>query len=272
MDYALDYVLEINEPDVPVVHQRVSFTYDDSRFFSKTYAGLKLLGVVVYAGTLSSCTASSLYFYMSMLCVMAMSAANSVRYEYCHYKRYGTSFYSAEEFIAWKKTLWSRSRLFFSVTELAIKIGYFIYTFPPEFDFINRCTLGESIFKLHILALTLIYLVSGGITACLLLSFYCCNTMSRGHPHRHPPHRHPPHRHPHRHQHIVIHLIPAVIPIQSPIQDGLQDECCICLERAAESTLPWSMLVCGHKFHTVCVSTWLANHKTCPICRTSYNE
>jgi hypothetical protein len=33
MDYALDYVLEINEPDVPVVHQRVSFTYDDSRFF-----------------------------------------------------------------------------------------------------------------------------------------------------------------------------------------------------------------------------------------------
>lgn len=255
MDYALDYVLEINEPDVPVVHQRVSFTYDDSRFFSKTYVGFKILGVIVYAGTLTSCPTANLYFYTLMLSAMTLSTANSARYEYCHYKRYGTSFYSAEEFIAWKKELRPKSRLFFSVTELAIKIGYFIYTFPPEFDFINRCTVGESIFKLHILAITLIYLVSGGITACLLLSFYCCNIMSRR-------------RHPHRHPHIVI----RVIPIQSPIQDGLQDECCICLERASESTLPWSMLVCGHKFHTACVSIWLSSHKTCPICRTSYNE
>ena len=259
MDYALDYVLEINEPDVPVVHQRVSFTYDDSRFFSKTYVGFKILGVIVYAGTLTSCPTANLYFYTLMLSAMTLSTANSARYEYCHYKRYGTSFYSAEEFIAWKKELRPKSRLFFSVTELAIKIGYFIYTFPPEFDFINRCTVGESILKLHILAITLIYLVSGGITACLLLSFYCCNIMSRR-------------RHPHRHQHVVIRVIPAMIPIQSPIQDGLQDECCICLEQAAESTLPWSMLVCGHKFHTACVSIWLRSHKTCPICRTSYNE
>jgi len=239
----MDYVVEETND---------AFIYNDSRFFSRMYVGLKCIGVIVYAGTLTSCAVESLYFYMSMICVMFMSAVNSARYEYCHYKRYGTSFYSAEEFDIWKSGLYPKSRIFFSVTEFLIKLGYFVYIFPPEFDFINRCASGESIFKLHILALTLTYVLSGGVFAFLLLYFYCCNS-SRD---------------------MVICVIPVMTPIQTQNliqnQSQYECECCICLERASESTMAWSMLVCGHKFHTECVSAWLVHHKTCPICRTSY--
>jgi hypothetical protein len=264
MDYAVDYIFEASEnmtlepqpqPQPQPQLQLVPFVYNDTRLFSKMYVGLKLLGGIVYANTLTWCTGSSFYFYyMSMLVTMAISTANSARYEYCHYKRYGTSFYTAHEFQAWKMALLPKSRLVFSVVELVLKVGYFIFTFPPRFEFINRCTAGETIFKIHILGLTLIYTVSGIFSAGLLISIYCCRI---GTPPLHP--------HPHPRHHVARHV--AMIPIQFRASEYEHECCCICLEGASQSSLAWSMLVCGHKFHTACISNWLTSHKTCPICR-----
>lgn len=46
---------------------------------------------------------------------------------------------------------------------------------------------------------------------------------------------------------------------------NLNEECCICLD--INNIQSWSILPCGHKFHSSCVSTWLHNHQTCPVCR-----
>lgn len=261
MDYTMDFVLEANDDiHISTSRRNASFTYNDTRLGSRLYVGLKLLGVVVYASTLLSCSAdaSLYYFYMSMICVMTMSTANSARYEYCHYKRCGSSFYSVEEFVVWKHALWPRSRVVFSVTEIVLKLGYFVYTFPLKFDLITQCSVGESIFKIHTLTVFLIYVITGITLAVMILSFYFCNILN---------------------SHIVPFTVPIQIPIQAPIQIqiqravqiDLQDKCCVCLEEAYDdASTSWSILVCGHKFHTACVSKWLTHSNTCPICRTTY--
>ena len=276
MDYAVDYIFEVTDdiasasaeqpqpqPQPQPLIPLIPFVYDDTRFFSKMYVGLKLLGWIVYANTLTWCTGSSFYFYyMSVLVTMTLSTANSARYEYCHYKRYGTPFYTVHEFQAWKTALLPKSRLVFSLVELALKVGYFIFTFPPQFELINKCTVGETILKVHILGLTIIYAVSGIVSAGLLLSFYCCRIIIPSSP---------IHPYPHPRRHVARHVV--MIPIQfcsqscdqPPSED--EHECCICLEGASQSSLAWSMLVCGHKFHTACISNWLTSHQTCPICR-----
>jgi hypothetical protein len=44
--------------------------------------------------------------------------------------------------------------------------------------------------------------------------------------------------------------------------------CSICMEHdAANGELNWRELRCGHKFHILCIDTWLTSHVQCPICR-----
>jgi hypothetical protein len=43
------------------------------------------------------------------------------------------------------------------------------------------------------------------------------------------------------------------------------NECVICLESIQDDNIT---LECGHKFHNYCVSNWLKNQQSCPICRT----
>jgi hypothetical protein len=128
-----------------------AFVYDDRRSCSKLCIFLKLMGLLFYTSTLTTCGKPDLYFLI--IIVKGLSALNGVRYEYAHYKRYGTVFLSLAEFELWKKEQWPKTKAFFSVAELAIKIVFFIKTFPPQFEFHNLCNYGESVFKIHIIAL-----------------------------------------------------------------------------------------------------------------------
>lgn len=40
------------------------------------------------------------------------------------------------------------------------------------------------------------------------------------------------------------------------------DECCICMERKPETTLP-----CAHSYCMKCIDEWNVSHNTCPLCR-----
>ncbi|PIN24379.1 hypothetical protein CDL12_02912 [Handroanthus impetiginosus] len=44
--------------------------------------------------------------------------------------------------------------------------------------------------------------------------------------------------------------------------------CVICQEEYKDGEDKAALIACNHKFHTVCVATWLMNNDTCPLCRT----
>lgn len=48
------------------------------------------------------------------------------------------------------------------------------------------------------------------------------------------------------------------------------DNCAVCLESLTEESgsVENYELVCGHIYHKSCISEWLKDHDTCPLCRT----
>ncbi|XP_067142168.1 RING finger protein 141-like [Centruroides vittatus] len=69
---------------------------------------------------------------------------------------------------------------------------------------------------------------------------------------------------------IAEEKIESTISVLSPsiILEGINaelsdpTECCICMERDFEITLP-----CAHSYCLVCIEQWNVSNKTCPICR-----
>lgn len=213
------------------------FIYDNRRMCSKLYVVFKTIGLVFYVSSLPTCDDNK--YYIGMIVAIFLSLINSIRYEYAHFKRYGTIFYSINEFKEWKNGLYPRSRIFFSMVELVIKIVYFYRIFPPVCVFHNLCEIGESIFKIHVMAILMVYIIAGICLTCLLCIFHATDRA-------------------HRHQ-----------PISSPylisVSNDQNEECCICMDIGG--TNAWSMLACGHKFHKDCISPWIQANHTCPICR-----
>jgi len=213
------------------------FIYDNRRTCSKLYVILKMIGLIFYASVLTACDDNK--YYIGMIVAMFLSLLNSMRYEYAHFKRYGTIFSSINEFEEWKNGLYPKSRILFSMIELVIKIVYFARIFPPVCVFHNLCKIGESIFKIHAMAILMVYIIAGVCSTCLLCSIH---TTDRAH----------------RHQ-----------PISSPylisVSNNQNEECCICMDIGG--TNAWSMLACGHKFHKDCILPWIQANHTCPICR-----
>jgi len=211
------------------------FLYDNRRICSKLYVFFKFIGLIFYASILPTCNNHD--FFIGMIVAMFLSIINSARYEYAHFKRYGTIFSSVNEFEEWKKGLYSKSRIIFSIVEISIKIVYFIKTFPPICEFRNLCEIGESIFKIHILAILMIYIIAFVSSICFLCSCY---------------------RHDFSNNQRNIQQQTISLPIQN-------EECCICMDN--DNNSEWSMLPCAHKFHRKCISQWLRSNQTCPICR-----
>ena len=222
-----------------------NFIYNDKRICAKLYVFSKFIGLIFYTVTLPKCYNPD--FYIGMIVAMFLSLMNSVRYEYAHIKRYGTLFSSIIEYNYWKKELLPKSKMFFEIIELSIKIAYLAKIFPPQFYYNNLCEIGESIFKIHILVLFCIYIISG-IFSIALLCMINYNDYSRPVP-------------------IVNqhYMNPFLIPII--LNNNQTEECCICLD---DNIYEWSILPCGHKYHTKCVSEWLNSNQTCPICRISF--
>ena len=214
------------------------FIYNNSRIFGKLYVFFKFIGLIFYSTTLLTCYNPD--FYIGIVVAMFLSMINSVRYEYEHFKRYGTTFSSVNEYVIWKKEIWPKSRVFFATIELSIKTAYFIQTFPPIFNYRNLCEIGESMLKIHILFLFALYIIFGIFSMFILWIVFFLPISTR-------------HREP------VSLLIPMIL------NTNQNEECCICLDM--DNTLAWSILPCGHKFHWPCISMWIRSNQTCPVCR-----
>ena len=211
-------------------------TSNNRRICAKLYVFFKFIGLIFYMLSLQTCQNRD--FFIGMIAAMFLSVINSARYEYAHFKRYGTIFSSVNEFNEWKKGLYPKSRILFSIVEISIKIVYFIDIFPPVCEFNNLCEIGESIFKIHILALFMIYIIAVVSSICFLCSCY---------------------KYDYSHRQKISLSIPILLV------NSQNDECCICMD--TDNNSEWSILPCGHKFHGQCISQWLRSNQTCPICR-----
>ena len=128
------------------------------------------MGLIFYSITLLTCYNSN--FYIGIVVAMILSTINSSRYEYAHFKRYGTTFSSVNEYVKWKNELWPKSRVFFSMIELSIKTAYFIKTFPPIFDFHNLCEIGESILHFCTFYFFLLFILFQVFFRCLFYGWF----------------------------------------------------------------------------------------------------
>ncbi|KAG0474834.1 hypothetical protein HPP92_014520 [Vanilla planifolia] len=45
-------------------------------------------------------------------------------------------------------------------------------------------------------------------------------------------------------------------------------ECAVCLSEFTDDDIVRLLTVCCHAFHPACIDSWLASHKTCPMCRS----
>ena len=213
------------------------FIYDNKRICSKLYVIFKTIGLIFYAYSLTYCDNNK--YYIGIIVAMFLSVINSMRYEYAHFKHYGTIFNSINDFEEWKNSLYPKSRIFFSMIELLIKIVYFARIFPPVCVFNNLCEIGESIFKIHVIIILMIYIIAVIISIFFLCSFHNID--------------------------IAHHSQSIIIPNIILVSNNQNEECCICMDIGITNS--WSMLPCGHKFHKDCILPWIQTNHTCPICR-----
>jgi len=171
-----------------------------------------MIGCIFYTMTLPTCDKSEIYIVM--ITAMILSTLNDMRYELYHYMKLGTIFSSLNEFELWRRTILPQSKIIFSGVEFAIKLVFLIKNFPPEFDFKfkNICKFGDSIFKVHILVLFLIYFILGAFS-CMVMAY---------------------NYYPHENQ-VSSQRISLPNPI---ILNNLQtEECSICMD--LDNTKPW---------------------------------
>jgi len=66
-----------------------------------------------------------------------------------------------------------------------------------------------------------------------------------------------------------LHDVSAIV---NRIPAGDDITCCICLEVMKPSTQKIVALFCGHRYHAICVNTWLQTRKICqcPLCQTTF--
>lgn len=261
MDYAIDSYF--TGDDVPSNEPRTDFVYEDRRSFSKAYIFCKYAGLIFYMNTLLPCNKLLLNVMMGLMCLSTM---NSARYEFAHYRKYGYRFSSMAEFETWKSQQYSKSRLVFSFGELGLKIWYGITTFPPQFDFSfqTKCGMGESILKVHMLVLFMVYIVAC-VFSIYLIYHGCCFDFTYYHTH--------PANLLRNHVRVMDQVRPldsvavaVAVTVAVTVAVPSNEECCICLDKDNEQ--PWGVLPCAHTFHAACITRWVATqHVTCPVCR-----
>ncbi|KAL0436570.1 UNVERIFIED_CONTAM: RING finger protein [Sesamum radiatum] len=61
--------------------------------------------------------------------------------------------------------------------------------------------------------------------------------------------------------------------LEKYFQENAKDDydiggCVICLEEYKDGDTRAVITACSHRFHAVCIKTWLVQNDTCPLCRT----
>lgn len=55
-------------------------------------------------------------------------------------------------------------------------------------------------------------------------------------------------------------------------EENESDYCSVCLSQICKGEKVKSLPVCNHRYHVDCISPWLKNHTTCPLCRNKITD
>ena len=226
------------------------FVYNEKRICARLCLCVKVGGFAFYtAGAITCAKRNDAPFiaYCSMLVGMFATICNSARYECAFYKIHGTQFNSAHDFNAWKVRQMPTIRYLFEGIERVITCCFFVKAWPLQFPIRDSCELSMTVFKIQIVSLFVIYLLALVFVVCMYVSFRNFHTAynnTNSHAHANP-------------------VVPP--PMESFCFIDEQTECCICLDKTADT---WYMTRCAHSFHRKCLSNWTQTTATCPVCRT----
>jgi len=248
------------EDTAVVVGALSPFLYNKKRICTRLCLFVKVGGFAFYtAGAITCGNRNDAPFiaYCSMLVGMFATICNSARYECAFYKIYGTQFNSAHDFNAWKVRQMPNLRYWFEVIERVITCCFFVKAWPLQFPIrddaphstVSICELSMTVFKIQIVALFVVYLIALVFVACMYVSFRSFHTLTLTQTQT-------------QTQTNAAHDAP---PMESFYFIDEQNECCICLDKTADT---WSMTRCAHSFHRKCLSNWTQTTATCPVCRT----
>lgn len=65
------------------------------------------------------------------------------------------------------------------------------------------------------------------------------------------------------HEKIVLNIY-----IKNNSKESGGGGCTICLEEFKDGETTAAFIACNHRFHAVCIKTWLVKNDTCPLCRS----
>ena len=237
-----------------------AFFYNKKRICTRLCLCVKVGGFAFYtAGAITCVSRNDAPFiaYCSMLVGMFASICNSARYEYAFYKKYGTQFNSVDEFNAWKVRQMPGLRQLFIVIESVILSCFFATAWPLQFPIsdeddphstVSMCELSMTVFKIQVITIFTIYLLALVFFVCMYVSFRSFHTV------------------------YAVYAndnAHTVVPMESFYFIDEQNECCICLDKTADT---WTMTRCAHPFHRACLSNWTQTTATCPVCRTRLDQ
>jgi len=240
-----------------------AFVYDEKRKFDKLCLIFKMIGFGFYSRTAVICSNDKLFPWFCMVSsMMLVSICNTIRYECAFYKIYGTTFQSIEVFKAWKTQQKPHIKPIFDCVEFLIKAVYLYKSFPLTFDMYDEndgkqfsvCRFSGTLLKLHILGIMAVY----GIGA-LCLMYLCTDVALR---------RMSSPRQPRDAvilnsavNQTIVQVVPTAVVID------METECCICLDKNEK---PWATAQCAHSFHATCISEWMKQNPSCPVCRSRF--
>ncbi|EEF48181.1 E3 ubiquitin-protein ligase RNF181 [Ricinus communis] len=68
------------------------------------------------------------------------------------------------------------------------------------------------------------------------------------------------------HQISVSNSLVANMPMVSVSTEDDDSVCSVCME-GFQSDMGGKQVQCGHVYHAACISSWLSNSSSCPLCR-----
>jgi hypothetical protein len=273
---------EIEVPHQPHNVMYPAFLYDDARRLPRLFLFAKVTGFAFYIMITVSCHNKPPFSWFCMVLLgMFASICNMIRYECVFLTKRGTVFESVDEFHEWKMQQKPNIKHGLDFIELAFKIGIFINSLPLTFeihdeinhDVVSICNTGTTVLKIHSLVIFIMCVIVSCFLGCIYINFPSDNSNSNNNNNNSNDNSNNNSNsndnngngNSNNNRNVTHHINQLFALCINPKGIDTQTECCVCLDKTNQ---PWITMRCAHSFHATCITEWLQQNPSCPICRS----